>query len=98
MNRFVRASSTAAACALAFVPMLALATVAHAETIRVGDLSQPAAVARFNSDVKAAATNLCRTHVRTNDGLARVAACHAAVRSEAVSQLSAGQRSQLKVS
>jgi len=98
MNRFVRASSTAAACALAFVPMLALATTAHAETIRVGDLSQPAAVARFNSDVKSAASNLCRAHVRTNDGLARVAACHAAVRSEAIAQLNASQRSRLKVS
>jgi hypothetical protein len=41
MNRFVRATSTAAACALAFVPMLALAT-AHAAVVPA-PIAHPAA-------------------------------------------------------
>lgn len=93
MNRFIRTTSTTAACALAFVPMLALATAVHAEGVRiqVGDLSQKADAVRFERQLDRAAAQICRGHVRAIEGAARTEACKAAVRDEASAKLAARQ-------
>ena len=52
MNRIVRATSTAAACALAFVPMLALAT-ANAAAVKAPAVQPAAHVAALATPAKA---------------------------------------------
>ena len=98
MNRFVStAAAIVATWALAAMPLVALARGAHAQgvTIRVGDLSNPAAAAAFDRQVEHAANKLCAD--RAIDGLSRLAACHNAVRAEAMDKLGSAQRTQVSM-
>jgi UrcA family protein len=97
MHRFIANTANVATWALAVMPMIALAGAAHAQDIKVqvGDLSQPAAAARFERHLDVAAKAICASYVRPIDGATRAAACKQAVRAEAMDKLSAAQREQL---
>lgn len=76
-------------------PLMAAAAGARAEGLRlkVGDLSQTGGAKAFNARLNSAARTFC-DGISPAD-LARISACKAAVRDEALSQLSSAQRAQL---
>jgi UrcA family protein len=86
MNDLLSKVANASLLALAALPLLAL-SVAHAQTARVdisdiNDLSNPAQVAILNERIDRAADQFCRD--RGGLDLARLDACKAAVRDEAL--------------
>ena len=83
--------------ALLAVPVIAMASAVHAEGIhlRTGDLSQPQSAANFRQDVDAAGNALCASYPMDAAHAVNVRTCKAAVRDEAISQLSPSQREQL---
>jgi UrcA family protein len=89
--------AAAAACALAILPMLALAGAAQAEEfhIKYGDLSRPDQAEAFNHRVDLAARSLCADIPLSAARDLRVRDCRSAVRDEAIEQLSRVQRDQL---
>ncbi len=86
--------------ALLAVPVIAMASAVHAEDIHIhtGDLSQPERAASFRQDVEAAADTFCSGYKMDATYLVNVSKCKAAVRDEAMSQLSPSQREQLVAS
>ena len=100
MKTFSEYLSATGVVALLAVPVLAMASAVHAEGlhIRAGDLSQPERAANFRQDVDAAADSLCSDYAMDAARQANVRTCRAAVRDEAVSQLTASQREQLVAS
>ncbi|HWA61692.1 MAG TPA: UrcA family protein [Caulobacteraceae bacterium] len=96
MNRYVNSAAMAATWALAAMPILALASAAHAEgvTIRYGDLNQPAQAAAFERRVEAAAHSFCDTRYRPIEA-SQKAACMQAVRDEAQSKLAPAERARM---
>jgi UrcA family protein len=89
--------AAAAACALAVLPMLALAGAARAESIHVkyGDLSRPDQAAAFNRRLEIAAHSLCDNIPLSAARDQRVRQCRDGVREEAMDQLSRVQQGQL---
>ncbi len=81
--------ATMAGCA----SLVAAGAQAQAQRIHVGDLSQAQGAHAFEAQVAAAARNLCSGYSQAD--LARRDACVAAVREEAVAQLSSTQRAEL---
>ena len=90
-------TTAAAACALAVLPVLALASGAQAESIHVkyGDLSRPDQAAAFNQRLNVAANALCDNIPLSAARDLRVRQCKDGVHEEAVEQLSRVQRDQL---
>lgn len=84
-----------ATLALAALPVLALTTAAHAGpmTVKVGDLSTSAAVAAFEQRLDRAASTLCAGRdARVGTRIVNTGGCHAAVRAEAMDNLTPAQR------
>ena len=90
-------TTVAAACALAVLPVLALAGGAQAQSIHVkyGDLSRPDQAAAFNHRLDAAAHSLCDNIPLSAARDLRVRQCKDGVHEEAIDQLSRVQRNQL---
>ena len=80
----------AAAVATAFA-LCATGALAQAVRIPVGDLSTPEAARAFGHRLEAAAQRICRPRYAAAD-LDGPAACKAAVRQEAIAQLTAAQQ------
>jgi len=97
MNALVSIRSRLAAITLAAVSVAALAGAAQAEDqrIAVGDLSQPGQAQAFTHRLDAVARSMCDSYAFDATRAAKVAACKAAVREEALEQLPAAQRAQL---
>ncbi|HEX7759083.1 MAG TPA: UrcA family protein [Caulobacteraceae bacterium] len=95
MNKRFKFGRMLMIAAMAATPVLATAAGAQAEDlrIRVGDLSQTGAAKAFNERLDHAARLFCAGMSRAD--LARSEACKAAIREEALAQLSAAQRAQL---
>ena len=90
-----------ASLALAALPILALTSSAHAApmTVKVGDLSASAGVAAFEQRLDRAGDKICADlKMGAGPRAVNTAACHAAVRAEAVSGLSDSQRSMIAAS
>jgi len=84
------------AAGLAALTLLAVGGVAKAQDqrIEVGDLSQPAQLAAFNHSLDRAVTNLCGSRWDNISRMSAYRACAAAVREEALDQLSPVHRQQ----
>ena len=97
MKTFSKYLSATGVVALLAVPVIAMASAVHAEDIHIrsGDLSQPERAAGFRHDVEAAANTFCSHYAMDAAYVGNVRACKAAIRDEAVSQLSPAQREQL---
>lgn len=91
MSQFSRVAAGVAALILTSV-----SCAAHAENqvIKVGDLANPAEMAKFNRGLAEATANLCGTHRDNMHNLGGYADCVSAVRTEALGLLSADQRQQ----
>jgi UrcA family protein len=89
-------SRTLMIAALATTPVAAITQVAQAEDlkVRVGDLSRSDGARAFNQRVDRAADSFCSGSPAAD--LGRLQACRAAVRDEALAQLSAAQRAQVE--
>jgi UrcA family protein len=93
-NIYVRRVRTV--LAIAAVAGLAMAGAAQAQVhVRVGDLSQTGGADAFNARVDRAARSVCQG-ISAAD-LARMEACRAGVREEALAQLSAAQRAEIEM-
>jgi UrcA family protein len=106
MRKFIARLSTVAALALAAVPVVGLATAAHAQTpaqpvarIQIGDLKldRPADAAEFNRRTRDAADTVCaaRTHAERLGKLS-VYACHRDFHDDVQAELSRTQRTALR--
>ena len=98
MKNFSEYLGATGVVALLAVPVLAMASAVHAEDIHIrsGDLSQPERAATFRHDLDAAADTFCSSYAITDAAYTiNVCNCKAAVRDEAMSQLSPSQREQL---
>ena len=97
MKTFSKYLSATGVVALLAVPVIAMGSAVHAEGFRVrtGDLSQPERAANFRHDVEAAGNALCSDYAMDAAFTENVRTCKAAVREEAVAQLSPSQREHL---
>ncbi len=101
MSKLINVITTVATLAMAAVPLSAIGTVAHAAEHRATaiefgdlDLSSPAGAAAFQARIDRAADRMCRD---AGQPLDQQVPCHAAVREEAMDQLSQEQRQKLQV-
>ncbi len=96
MNKQTNIARALMIAALAVTPVAALATSAHAEDMRVavGDLSKADGALAFKARLTQASRALC-SGISPVD-LARADSCKAAVREEALAQLSSVQLAQLE--
>ena len=96
MNKQTNIARALMIATLAVTPVAALAGSAQAETLRVpvGDLSQADGAHAFKARLSEAARALC-SGISPMD-LARIDSCKAAIREEALAQLSTVQQAQLE--
>jgi UrcA family protein len=100
MTNRISIRSRLTAIVLAAASVLGASTLAGAaqaedHRIAVGDLSQAGAAHAFMHRLDATARTMCDFYVNDASRPANVAACKAAVRTEALDQLSLSQRTQL---
>ena len=102
MRKFIISLTVASALALTAVPTPGLAQAPTASTARISfvglNLAAPADAAKFAARIEAAAEDVCSDMARGNpNGAFTMAGCKVAVRRQAISQLTKGQRQSLQV-
>ena len=102
MRKFIISLTVASALALTAVPAPGLAQGPAASTARISfvglNLAAPADAAKFAARIEAAAEDVCHDKVLSNpSGPFTMAGCKVAVRKQAMSQLTKGQRQSLQV-
>jgi UrcA family protein len=102
MRKFIVSLTTASALALTVVPTSGLTQAPAASTARISfvglNLASPADAAKFAARIDAAADDVCRDKARGNpSGEFTMAGCKVAVRRQAMSQLTKGQRQSLRI-